>query len=429
MSSRQSQIIIALLVVSIVLGGVNTYLIVSNQSAQDRVNEETATTLSGLSTQLSAAEAETASNYADLTAQIAATNENLSTLNAEVTAQGETLAAADASIQSSVSTLRENLNTLESQTPSKIYEDTYKSIVIVTTSTKLGSGFLYDSDKHIVTNWHVVEGATLVEVEYYDGTISTATIVGVDPYSDLAVILPETTPAGMTPLKLGNSTKVLIGDPVVAVGNPLGMSGSLSSGYISRKNVQIDVTNIPLIVNEFQLDLTIAPGSSGGALLNVDREVIGVTNAGYEGYSYSFAVPSNTVRRVADSIIEKGRYEHPRFGFGLFELSRDAIEYYNIFNVDSTQRGLMITEILAGFPAEAAGLQAAVLKNDPGGNPGYEAKDIVLAINGHTVDTYEEFVWYVEEYVSPGQAVDLTIWRAGAIIHVSVTPTAWEQYG
>jgi S1-C subfamily serine protease len=434
-STKQGQLIVVLLAVSIILGGVNTYLILDNQKTQEAVNEETRASFTALTEELQAAEAQTASNYADLDAKITTTNQNLSTLDAGVTAQIAALTSTDSGIKSSigtlgqsVDTLREDLNTLETQTPTEIYEDTYKSVVLITTTTKQGSGFLYDSDRHIVTNWHVVSGYSAVDVTYYDGTMSTAIVVGVDPYSDVAVILPARIPDGVTPLKLGNSTATRVGDPVVAVGNPLGVTGSLSSGYISRKNADIDITDVPLVIDEFQLDLTIAPGSSGGALLNVHREVVGVTNAGNDSNSYSYAVPSNIVKRVADSIIEEGKYEHPLFGFSLLELSTDDIEYYNVFNVEDTQRGLMITSLTTGGAAQVAELKAAVQKADPSGRSGYEAQDIILAIDDHTVYTFEEWVWYVEENVSPGQTVELTLWRLGEIINVKVTPTARPQY-
>jgi S1-C subfamily serine protease len=441
-STKQGQIIVVLLAVSIVLGGVNTYLILDNQKTQEAVNGETRASFTAITSELQATEVQTASNYADLDAKIATTSQNLSALDGEVAAQGAALASVDSGIKSSLGTLgqsldtlgqsldtlREDLNTLETQTPTEIYEDTYRSVVLITTSTKQGSGFLYDSDKHIVTNWHVVSGYTSVDVTYYDGTMSTAMVVGTDPYSDVAVILPATIPEGLTPLTLGNSTATLVGDPVVAVGNPLGVTGSLSSGYVSRKNAAITVSDVPLVVNEFQLDLTIAPGSSGGALLNVHRDVIGVTNAGSDSNNYSFAIPSNIVKRVADSIIEKGKYEHPLFGFSLIELSKDNIEYYNVFNVEDTQRGLMITTITAGGAAQLAELKAAVQKSDPSGRSGYEAQDIILAVNGHTVNTFEEWSTYIEENISPGQTVELTLWRLGETVTVKVTPTARTQY-
>jgi len=427
-STKQGQIIVALLAVSIILGGANTYLIVTNQQAQDKVNEQTLASLSDLNAGLQTAEEVAASNFATLNSQIAGTNATLAKLSIDTAAKDasitKSLTSVNSTLHSGVNSLRENLNTLESQTPAEIYEDTYRSVVLITASNRQGSGFLYDSDKHIVTNWHVVMNEITVEVTFYDGTTSTATVTGKDAYSDIAVIQPATIPEGVTPLRLGNSTAMRGGDPVGAVGNPLGVTGSLSSGYISRKNTAIDITDVPIVIDELQLDLTITHGSSGGALLNVNREIIGVTNAGTDGVGYCYAIPSNNVKRAADAIIEKGKYEHPLFGFSLLELSKDNIRYYNIYNVEETQRGLMITAITSGGAAQLAELKAAVSTS----GSGYEAQDIILAIDGHTVNTLEEWAWYVEEHVSPGQTVHLTVWRLGEIIEVSVTPTARPQY-
>jgi S1-C subfamily serine protease len=423
MFNKPNVLVIVLFVVSILFSGANTYLILNNQSTQQKWNDDASSSLTDLgakldktNTDLATLDQATKSNidskYNDLKTRITTTNTNLNQV--------------ESTLQSNVDSLSDNFDTHTSLTASNIYRDTYKSVVLVWNSDGQGSGFLFDDNRHIVTNWHLVKTGTDLEVEYYDGTRCSATIVGTDPYSDLAVLLPTNMPSDVTPLRLGNSSTCSIGESVVAVGNPLGTSGSLSSGYISQVNVEITMTDIPLVINEIQLDLTIAPGSSGGALINFNKEVLGVTNGVLGGYSY--AVPSNIVKRVTDSIISKGTYQHPLFGWGLFELNKDNIDFNNIFNVDTSQRGLMVTDLVADLPAQKAGILASVYKLDPNGRWGNEAKDIVLAVNGVTVRTFDDYVQYTEEHVSPGDEVDFTIWRSGSITHVTIAPTFRPQY-
>jgi len=441
MSNKPNILIIVLFVVSILFSGANTYLILNNQSTQQKWNDATGSSLTDLGAKLDKTNSDIAtldqatknnidSKYNDLKTQITTTNNNLGTLRGDLNAQGEKSASdltqVKSTLQSKIDSLSTDFNTHASLTASNIYIDTYKSVVLVWNSAGQGSGFLFDDNRHIVTNWHLVKTGTNLEVEYYDGTRCSATIVGTDPYSDLAVLLPTTIPSGVTPLRFGDSSTCSIGESVVTVGNPLGTAGSLSSGYISQKNVEISMTGIPLVINEIQLDLTIAPGSSGGALINFNKEVLGVTNGILGGYSY--AVPSNIVKRVTDSIISKGTYQHPLFGWGLYELNKDNILYYNIFNVDTSQRGLMVTSLTAGLPAQKAGILVSVYKTDPNGKWGNEAKDIILAINGVTVKTFDDYVQYVEEHVSPHDEVDFTLWRSGSISHVKITPTYRPQY-
>ena len=283
---------------------------------------------------------------------------------------------------------------------------------------------MYNSSYYIVTNWHVVEGATDIEVEFYDRTREKATLIGADAYSDVAVIRVESAPIDARPLNLGDSSELWIGRQVAAIGNPLGLTGSLSTGYISQINRLLDIP--PIIVPVLQLDITIAPGSSGGPLLDLSGDVVGITNAG-TGFGFNFAVPSNIAKRVASSLIDKGSYSHPLVGFSGVELNPETIRSLNILNVEPFQTGLLIMEVVPDSPAAEVGLRAAV-RTVAEGSPAYEAMDIILAVDGHPTITFEDWVAYVEEHVSPDQPITLKLWRSGQIVSIVVTTTYRPAY-
>jgi len=277
---------------------------------------------------------------------------------------------------------------------------------------------------YILTNWHVVNESTSVYIQFYDNTWVEATIVDKDPFSDVALLRIAEAPEGVEPLELMNSSTIIIGQQVVAIGNPFGISGSLSYGVISQANTKITLP--PLAVSVFQIDLDIAPGSSGGPLLTLDGKVVGITNAGTT-YGINYAIPSNMVRRVAESYITKGEYHHAFIGFSGFILTPGAIEYYNIYNLESNQTGIIITSILDDSPADKAGLLAAV---DTFKNSEYAllAKDIIVAVDDISILTWSDLSAYFEEHVIPGQVVTLQIWRSGEIIEVEITTEARDIY-
>jgi len=309
--------------------------------------------------------------------------------------------------------------------PASVYESSRKSVVIIRAETKQGSGFMWRSENYILTNWHVVNETSEITVEFYDGTRRPATVLGLDAYSDVAVLTVTGAPEEAVPLTLGNSTEIYIGQQVVAIGNPLGYSGSLSSGFISQVNEKIDLP--PLIVPVLQLDVTIAPGSSGGPLLDLHGNVLGITNAG-TFYGFNFAVPANIARRVANSILDVGYYRHPLVGFWGMILTPEVVEDMSLANVDPYQYGILVLEVMAGYPAEEAGLQAAEETTDSEGNPGYIARDIIVAVDNIQIRTWGDWDVYFAEQVSPDQTIQLTLWRSGEEAEVDLVTTFREPY-
>ena len=358
-------------------------------------------------------------NLSNLANQINALNQSTSTGLAEIGTAVETIEG----LISDLSNLEGIVEQLLNLTPTKVYEAAYRSVVVIRTPAGQGSGFLYNTSNIIVTNYHVVTNETDIEIEFFDRTRTQATVIGSDAYSDIAVLSVPTVPAEVTPLNFGNQCS--IGQQVVAIGNPLGLTESLSVGYISQVNRLLGIE--PIIVPVLQLDLTIAPGSSGGPLLDMSGNVVGITNAG-TAVGFNFAVPINIMKRVIPSLIEEGEYKHPFVGVYILPLSPEVITFFNIINVDPSQTGLLVVDVVPDFPADEAGLKPAVNATAPDGSPGYTAMDIILAVDGHPTFTREDFTAYMEVEVSPGQSVILTLWRSGVISSVAVTTTDRPPY-
>ena len=401
MISKSLTIVAVIGIIAIAFSGVNSYLLYnhlqSEQDLQDIIDE--------MNSRINPVESEQSS----LSNQISDILEALSSDNDE---------------------LREIIESLQTQSPKDVYETVHKSVVVVRTDSGQGSGFLFGAsdDNYILTNWHVIEGASEIEVEFYDRTISNAVLIGTDAYSDVAVIMSEKTPIDSKPLRLVNSSNLSIGQQLVAIGNPLGREGSLSSGIVSQINMKLNLEEVPILVPVIQIDLTIAPGNSGGPLLDLNGNVVGITNAGTD-YGFNFAIPSNIVSRVSSSIIEKGYYNHALVGITQITLTPENIQTNNMKNIKSSQKGMLIISVIEGMPAEDAGLIPAIITyNDDGSINQIDAEDIILAIDNHTIIDDIDWQVYVAEHVSPGQDVILTILRSGEIIYIEVTPTVREQY-
>ncbi len=393
-----SKFLAILCIVAIALSSVNSFLIFNNIQMQQH-----------------------------LAAELSRLTETLGAINQTSLANVTEMRSLINQLSTQVSKLEVSVSHFVNQTPANIYQSTYKSVVVITTNTRLGSGFLFNSSNMILTNWHVVEGETDIQVQFYDGTRKPASIVGLDAYSDVALLMVSSSPSDVKPLQLSNSSDLYVGQQVVAIGNPLGLAGSLSSGYVSQVNKIIEITDVPIKVPVIQLDITLAPGNSGGPLLDMFGNVVGITNAG-TSYGFNFAVPSNIIKRVVASLVEKGYYNHPFIGFYLVELTPEVIKEQNILNVESYQIGLLVWDVIEDYPAEQAGLEGVVETTDSQGQTGYLARDIVLAVDGNPTRTIAEWTVFVEEHVSPGQTIILTVWRSGVTTTVNVTATFRPPY-
>jgi S1-C subfamily serine protease len=312
---------------------------------------------------------------------------------------------------------------------SQLYESVKESVVSIRVITKFGpfissgagSGFIYSKDGYIITNFHVIMNAVDVEVVFYDGEAVKAELVGQDPYSDLAV-LKINTMRELKPLKLGDSSKLKVGDPIVAIGNPFGLSGSLTFGVVSQLGRTLETLTEPSykITNVIQINAAVNPGNSGGPLLNLKGEVVGITTAiaSRTGQSagIGFVIPSNTVKREIKDLILKGYYEHPYLGIAGVDMTSSLSK---VLGVDVT-KGVLIVQVIPDAPADKAGLKGGNKKVRIGNNVILAGGDIIIKVNGKEIRNGDDLSAYLEEYTKPGMVIDLTIIREGREVVVKV---------
>ena len=273
-----------------------------------------------------------------------------------------------------------------------------------TTSAASGSGFVLSEDGYVLTNFHVVEDSNAITVSCYDGTTYDAILVGYDESNDIAVLKVEAT--GLTPVILGDSQKLNVGDDVIAIGNPLGeLTFSLTAGKISSMDRQVTMQN-GVTMDLIQTDCAINSGNSGGALFNMYGEVVGITNAKYSGNSRSgasidniaFAIPINDVRSIVESIIEKGYVAKPYIGVSVTDVSAETQSY-------GLPQGAAVQKVIKDSPAEAAGLQL---------------NDIVTHINGQEITGRYDLMSMVSN-AQPGDPFKMTIYRRGQTMELELT--------
>jgi S1-C subfamily serine protease len=293
----------------------------------------------------------------------------------------------------------------------------------------LGSGFVWDAQGHIVTNNHVVAGADSIEVTFSDGTIVPAKLVGTDPDSDLAVIKVEVDGSVLHPVTMSDSSTVQVGQMAIAIGNPFGLQGTMTSGIISglARTLPTDQSGatsytIPDII---QTDAPINPGNSGGVLLDAQGQVVGVTAAIESPVRASagvgFAIPSNIVNNVVPVLIKEGKYVHPWIGISGASL---VPELAKAMNLDPGQRGALVEEVLPNSPAEKADLRPSNQQVTIQGLPATVGGDVITAIDGQPVRSMDDVIAYLARSTKVDQKVTLNILRDGKEMSVEVTLSA-----
>jgi S1-C subfamily serine protease len=288
-----------------------------------------------------------------------------------------------------------------------------------------GSGFFYDVEGHIVTNYHVVENAEELSVTLADGRVYPATTVGEDPTNDLAVIHIEADDLPL-PISLGNSDDLRVGQFVVAIGNPFGQIGTLTMGVISALGRIIESPDGRFIGEAIQTDAAINPGNSGGPLLDLRGRLIGVNSQiispDQASVGIGFAVPANTVRRVVPELIARGRYPHPWLGVDYLPLQPEWAEAFRQTGADvAADEGLLVLRVVAGGPADRAGIRGGDQIVRLGNVRIPLGGDIITAIDGQVMASSKEFVAYLETQKQVGDAVEVTIIRGGEERTVQVT--------
>lgn len=294
-------------------------------------------------------------------------------------------------------------------------------------ASALGSGFVWDSAGHIVTNNHVVADATSIDVVFNDGTSYPAELVGTDVDSDLAVIKVDAPADHLKPVVVADSKDVQVGDLAIAIGNPYGLGGTMTVGIISAlgRSLQSDNTTVTgsyTIPDIIQTDAAINPGNSGGVLLNAGGQVIGVTAAIESpvraNVGIGFVIPSDIVLNVVPELISKGTYEHSYLGISggtLQPAMADAM------NLDHNQRGILVSTVTKGSPAEKAGLKGSDKAIQIQGVDVNVGGDIITAINGQPTPTFDDLVSYLASSTKPGDTVTLDILRNGKTMQVKAT--------
>lgn len=282
-----------------------------------------------------------------------------------------------------------------------------------------GSGFVYDKDGHIVTNYHVVESADEIQISFTSGIKVRGEVIGTDTDSDLAVIKVDLPEEDLVPIPLGDSSALRVGQTVIAIGNPFGLNGTMTTGIVSSIGRTLEGLN-PSESGQFfsagdiiQTDAAINPGNSGGPLLNLDGEVVGVnrairtfnTNQNLDPVNsgIGFAISGNIVKRVVPTLISEGAYAYPYLGISSFQdiplVEAERLEL-------EKPVGALISAVVDGGPADQAGLQV---------------DDVILEIDGREVLNFNEMLSYLFTETEPGDTVELVVFRDGEVIQIDLT--------
>ncbi len=313
-----------------------------------------------------------------------------------------------------------------------LYQQVIPGVVAIRTGTALGSGFMFDSDGHVVTNQHVVDGVSEVEVDFSSGYKAHGTVIGFDTDADVAVIKVDAPAEEIHPLAIGDSSILAVGQSVVAIGNPFGLSGTMTLGIISglgRTQPAHAATGGGFFstADIIQTDAAINPGNSGGPLFNMNGEVIGINqsirtdtfnqttgNAINSGVGFSISI--NLIKRVVPVLIRDGKYEYPYLGISSnSDLGLSEIEALGL----NTFTGAYVVSVTPGGPADQAGIKAGTI---PTSNPNLNAGgDIIIGFDGKPISTFDELLGLLTSNKSPGDTVVLTVLRDDQQLDITVT--------
>ena len=405
-----NKVIIGILVVLLVLmGGMGYYSYTLGQQI-DQLGErltffqaDQASQIISLSKALGILGVKTQETFSSLEAQLAAAKARIDSQESEISG-----------VSSSVESLNERVTITESDisgsviNAGNIYEKVSRATVRITDGQiVVGSGFFFDNEGHIVTAQHVISALTQIYVIMDDGRVSIATTAGSCQYSDVAVLKLENIPSIEFP-PLADSSKVRIGEPVIALGSPLNLRDTLTGGIISQVNRYANYgtdTENRWVANLLQFDAAVNPGNSGGPLVNSRGEVVGIVVArinANQGDGIYYAVSSNKVKRVAAAIIASGSFAYPWIGVGISDLTPQMVQEKSL----ETINGVLVSDVFSDGPAIAAGVQSG---------------DIIVAIDGAVARDVADLTSYLGEYKSPGDTTVLDILRGTTKIEISVT--------
>ncbi|MFN2209030.1 MAG: S1C family serine protease [Candidatus Promineifilaceae bacterium] len=271
-----------------------------------------------------------------------------------------------------------------------------------------GSGFVYDNEGHIVTNFHVIEDADTISVKFSDNQELPAQVIGADPANDLAVLALEETSPDLEPLSLGSSDELHVGQRTIAIGNPFGLDRTLTTGVVSALGRPLQAENDTVIFDVIQTDAAINPGNSGGPLLNSRGQVIGINTAIQEdAQGIGFAVPVNTVKRIVPILIENGTYPHPWTGLLGYSITPDLADRLQL----PVTEGILVAQLYQNGPAMSAGIHGADTELVIGNRRYLAGGDIITTVNDQPVTDWTSLSEYLELNTQVGEEVTFSLIR------------------
>ena len=306
----------------------------------------------------------------------------------------------------------------------EIFERTEESVVQVNIRSdntinnrgNMGSGFVYKDDGYIITNHHVVDNAERVTITFLDGESYIAKIIGTDADLDIAVLKVEIGSTYLQPIPIGDSSHLKVGEPIAAIGNPFGLSGSMTSGIISQIGRLLPQDSGYSIPDVIQTDAAINPGNSGGPLLNMKGEVVGmntaIQSATGEFTGVGFAVPSNTIKKVVPVLIRDGIFHHPWMGISGSDVDPDLAKIREL----NSSKGFLIATVIEGSPADAAGLQGVTITKEIDGREYALDGDIIIKIDDVVVRKISDILIHLQREKSIGDELIMTVNRDGTMI-------------
>ncbi|WNZ29495.1 MAG: trypsin-like peptidase domain-containing protein [Candidatus Bathyarchaeota archaeon] len=342
-----------------------------------------------------------------------------------------------AQVQSSQRSNNQNLivTTVSNASVSQLYAQVADSVVVIRGmisyndffgrvyySQVQGSGFVYTfaGQNVIITNSHVIEGATGITVTFVNGNAYSATVLGSDPYAELAVLSTDAPEEEFVPLEITSSSNLQVGDPVIVVGTPYGLAGSMSTGYVSAlgRTLTAETTGRYVIANVIQTTAALNPGNSGGPVLNYNGEVIGIATAIFaNSEGLGFAIPSNTILREIEALVNEGYYnDHPWLGASGVDMNYEIAQE---MEVDVTY-GWLIANVSNGGPSDQAGLHGGTQQVIVADENVVVGGDIIIAINGIRITGIDDMSSYLSEYTLPGDVVELTVIRNNETISIDL---------
>ena len=343
----------------------------------------------------------------------------------EIVERVEIIEKRIAAIENKVDVIAEVMETDTEFSLAEVFERSEMSVVQVNVlrggDGGIGSGFVYSKEGHIITNQHVVKDSTKVTVTFLDGESFIGDVIGIDRDLDIAVVkVNSENPERLQPLIIGDSSKLTVGERITAIGNPFGLSGSMTSGIVSQMGRLLPQETGYSIPDVIQTDAAINPGNSGGPLFNMNGEVVGINtaiqSATGEFTGVGFAVPSNTVKKVVPVLIKDGEFKHPWMGISGTDVDPELAEMREL----ESSKGFVVVSVIEGSPAEKAGMKGVTQTRERDGREFPMDGDIIIEIDGKTVRKISDILVHLQREKSVGDEMIITVLRTGVTFDLTM---------